>query len=175
MIPPVTVVVDGRTIAASQQAMLAGGIVVAPAQPFLRDIAPTIVADRARGTLTLSRNGDTVTVTVGSRLARVGGAGVLLPIAPYLRDGVVVIPLAAVARALGSSAAFEGASKTLRIALPPTAPLGTPSPYAPIPGGPSPLPVRVDPTPAPRATTPGSPVPRRTPIEADPSLPAGHP
>jgi hypothetical protein len=150
----VTIVVNGALVIGSTPAVLRGGVVMAPLDPYVRTLAtaispasdPHIVVQRARRSLRLR---------LGSREIESGSALELVPIAPFLRDGTLYVPLAVVARALGGTVAYDGRGHTLAIAFPET-------PLATLPTG---LPTFAPtPTPAPVPTISGIPKPRRTPI-----------
>jgi hypothetical protein len=167
----VEVVVDGHAVAASQPAVLVAGTVVAPVDPYLRRIATTIVVDPDRGTIAFARGDASGVVRLGHSAARMGSVPVALPIAPFLRDGQPVIPLAALARALGAAVTFDARSKTLSVVLPNPKPIATLPPYVPIPGAPPPSPFRVDTRASPHPAATWTPQPRRTPISTAPSEP----
>jgi hypothetical protein len=152
----VTVVIDGRRVDASEGARLERGVVVAPLDPFVRDVAERITNDGPEGP------GRGYTIVRGSRRIsiRIPGAGA--------RDDVAAetpfVPLAAIARALGASVDYDARSRTIVIAT--TAePLVTMTPfatYAPPPGPRVTFAPKETPAPVPVVT--GIPHPRRTPI-----------
>lgn len=167
--PTVDVILDGTAIVASQPALVSGGAVLAPLQPYLVGIADRISIDPSAGTITFERADATVTVTLGDRRARVGSGTVTLPIAPYLRDGSPIIPLAAVARGLGLTVEYDARSRLVSMATPGAAPISTLAPFVPVPGA-SPFPTpRAEASPTPRPVVTGIPRPRRTPIEVNDS------
>ncbi|MDQ2908648.1 MAG: stalk domain-containing protein [Candidatus Eremiobacteraeota bacterium] len=103
--------------------------------------------------------------------ALAGATAVRLPIAPYLRAGEPIIPLAAVARALGADVTYEPATHTIDIETRASA-LATPTPFATWSPPPGELPTftpHETPTPAP--TVSGIPEPRRTPLLVTPPAP----
>jgi hypothetical protein len=160
----VTVLVDGALVDGSVAARLCGDVVVAPLAPYLGRIANRIVVDPNGERIVFERNGRSVAVRVGSSVISSGGIRRPLPIAPYLRAGEPLIPLAAVARALGASVDYDATSRTVNVATIPE-PLAslTPDPsYTP----PSPplTTFTPNPTPAPKVEITGIPKPRRTPI-----------
>lgn len=170
--PPVAVVLDGREIASSQPALLRAGAVVVPLDPYLRRLASQIVVDPAGKTITFVRANNAVTVTLGERSATVGQSAVELPIAPYLRDGLPIIPLGPVARGLGFTVTFDGRSHVVSISSQPQdAPLATMTPYVPQAGASPFATPRIDDTPTPRPSVTGIPWPRRTPIEVRDTTP----
>ncbi|GAC1301972.1 MAG: hypothetical protein NVSMB19_10720 [Vulcanimicrobiaceae bacterium] len=166
----VTVFVDGRPVEAATDARLVAGVVVAPLGPFVRDIADRIETSADGERFLIARGDRTIELRLGSNRARNGTVAEALPIAPYLRAGRTIIPLAVVARALGATVTYDARAHVLRIATE-EAPLATltPVPYvAPPPGS---VPTFAPPsTPAPRPTVTGIPKPRRTPVlvEGDP-------
>ena len=165
---PVDVVLDGRLVLGSQSARVSAGVVEAPLDPYVRDLATTIVIAGRR--ITLGRSDRTFVLFLGSRHGRVGTTATTLPIAPYLRAGATIIPLAATARALGATVRYEAASHTVTIETTPL-PLTTftPSPRNVPDAGPF---ATFSPTstPLPQPSVTGIPMPRRTPILIDPSL-----
>ena len=166
MIPAaVAVVFDGTEIVASRPAALQDGTVVVPLDPYLRRLSGRIATDPVTGSITLYRGDEAVAIALGNRTARVGGRAVQLPIAPYLRDGDPIIPLAVVARGLGLTVFYDGRSRVVTIASGSASPLATMTPYVIEPGATPFAAPRIDATPAPLPTVSGIPRPRRTPIE----------
>ncbi len=158
----VTVLIEGTPVEGSTPARLCDDVVVAPLAPYLRDVADRIQIDDDRGIIVVERAGRSISIAIGSSVLRSGAASSGLPIAPYLRAGEPVIPLAAVARALGARVDF--ASKTMSIAWEP-APLVSATPDAAYTPPPGPLDTFTpQPTPAPKVVVTGVPRPRRTPI-----------
>jgi hypothetical protein len=89
----------------------------------------------------------------------------ILPIAPYVREARIVIPLAAVARALGATVTYDGKAGLLSILTPPPPLLATLPPYLPEEPLPQPRPTFTPtPEPQPHPTVSEIPEPRRTPI-----------
>jgi hypothetical protein len=147
----VNVILNGCLLVSSQPAKVNGGVVFAPIDPFARRLADRIDVDMAHRSVRIAR----------------GERSITLPIAPYVREEEIVIPLAMVARALGGEITFEGWRATLAIVIPSPTPLATMTPYAP----PSPMPspeatFTPTPIPTPLPTVIGTPQPRRTPISA---------
>jgi N-acetylmuramoyl-L-alanine amidase len=161
----VSVLINGVLVAASSPAELLGGTVAAPVDPYVGTIARRVTIDGS-GRLTFERDGRCLQAALGSRMAEADRIPAPLPIAPYLRDGRVIIPLASVARALGADVRYDGRTRTLEIETRPR-PLATMTPFVSWSPPPGPLATFTpNPTPAPatRATAGGTPRPRRTPI-----------
>lgn len=159
--------IDGRLVEGSTPARLRGGVIEAPVAPYVRELAKRIERQAAGGRLSFERDGRSLTVVLGSAVALNGNETERLPIAPYLRGGQTIVPLAAVARALGASVEYDPVAHTMHIQLPAAAPLATLAPAAagtllPSPEA-SPAPAATfAPTPVPANS--GIPRPRRTPI-----------
>lgn len=165
----VTVVLDGRTIDASQPARIAGGVTVAPLVPFVRDFADRIER---------SSDGSRVRIVRGERDVVVRIAAFPCSDSSDMRASFIVacvpldtveIPLAAVARALGASVSYDARARTLAIVLVP-GPIATLTavPYVrPAPGTVATFAPTSSPMPRPIVT--GIPRPRRTPILVDSS------
>jgi hypothetical protein len=164
----VTVVISGRRIDASHAARLRAGVVVAPLVPFVREIAERIDGDGSGRRFVVVRGDHHVAIALGSRAARVDDAPALLPVAPFARAGTTYVPLAALARALGGTVAYDAPSHTFAVTLIP-APIAAMTPTVNYTPPPAPL-YTFTPksTPQPQATVTGIPHPRRTPIEVDP-------
>jgi hypothetical protein len=144
---------DGRFIVSSTPAVVERGIVFAPLDPFGRALANRIDIDVSRRTIRFMRGDRFIVLPI-------------LPIAPYVRDEPIVIPLALVARALGATVTYSGgAGRFLAITSPPPSMLATLPPYVPTSLPPQPGPTFTPtPEPMPRPTVTGIPQPRRTPI-----------
>jgi hypothetical protein len=143
---PVTIVVDGRPLAAYVCAYLYAGRVLAPARPLL-----TQVADR------LWFDGDVLVVERGTRRVRVlvgpGSRGRLDAL--YVTAGPVL-------RAIGADVRYDSADRRMTVRSP-LRTLVSPTPFNPL--LPSPPPQEVfspSPVATPRAVWTGSPLPRRT-------------
>ncbi len=166
----VTVLLDGRPVEASTPAVLAGGTIVAPLDPFVRRLARRIEYDPSNRSILIVGDGRTARLAIGDRVLRGDERPEGLPIAPFLRDGQPQIPLAAVARALGATVSYDARSHTLEIIEAPPPELASPLPQSVPPGIPratfTPQPVS---TPRPLVT--GVPQVRRTPVWERPSLP----
>jgi hypothetical protein len=161
----VTVLVNGSLVAASMPATLVAGTVAAPIEPFAQTIARRITTDSEHGRITFERDGRCLTVALGSRSAQSGRSSRALPIAPYLRDGRVIIPLAATARALGAAVYYNASARRVEIQLPAPSPLASMRPDRSWTPPPPPLATFAPSSaPAPAASVTGVPHPRRTPV-----------
>jgi hypothetical protein len=166
----VTVLIDGRPIDSSVPAVLSGGTITAPLDPFVRRLAGRIEYDPSTGAIRIARDGRTAELAIGDRTLRGDSKNATLPIAPFLRDGEPQIPLAAVARALGAIVSYDARSRTIEILEPPPAELVSPAP-AVVPAGPPRATFAPQAIATPRPVVTGLPQPRRTPVSERPSQP----
>ena len=150
--PVVSIVIDGILIASSMPALLEQGTVFAPVDPFARALAERIEVDPSRRTIRFTRGARSITLEI-------------LPIGPYVPAYPLVIPLAAVARALGTTVNYDAKYALLAIISPPSSQPATMPPYVAQPPLPQPGPT-FTPTPEPQPTLAVTPMPqpRRTPI-----------
>jgi hypothetical protein len=163
----VTVLIDGVLVDGSVAARMRDGVVVAPLAPYLTTIAERIESDPGGERFVFARGARSISVALGSRVARAGASVEELPVAPFLHGEETFVPLAMVARALGGDVAFDTATKTLSVGFEPE-PLATLAPAGPWTPGPGPYETfapMATPAPAPRST--GIPRPRRTPLVID--------
>lgn len=148
-----TVLIDGRPLAAYVGAYVAGGRVFAPVSPLL-----TRLADR------VWFEGNTLVIERGGRRVRV-------QLAPPLADELNGTYVAAgpILRALGASVRYEPSGHRLIVKLPSRIILASPTPFNPAAASAPPSAV-FTPTPAstPRPLWTGSPLPRRTPLPLPP-------
>ncbi len=146
---PVTVLLDGKPLAAYVRAYVAAGRVFVPVDPVL-----TRVADR------LWFEGDTLVIQRGARRVRVR----LAPSYPSDLDAAYVAAAPAL-RGLGAVLRYDPAARRLDVRLPQDAQVASPTPFNP--ALPTAAPSAVF-TPAPQASPrpawTGSPLPRRTPL-----------
>jgi hypothetical protein len=156
LFPPdvsVTVLVDGRPLAAYVRAYESDGRVYAPVAPLL-----TRLADR------FWFEGDTLHIERAGR-------GVSVRLEPRFRgelDGTYV-PAGPVLRALGAAVRYDPSARRLAVTLPKERALASPSPFDPSQRGVAPNPVFTPVAPpTPRPVWTGSPLPRRTALPYPP-------
>jgi hypothetical protein len=172
----VIVILNGAIVASAPPAQLVFGVVMAPLAPVVTRFTQRAVL--AGDTITLVRNERTCVLRVGSDALTCDGVARTLPVAPFGRDGIAFVPLAAVARALGGVAAYDPHTRIVALDMPPETALNTPAAFDP--NAPQATPTVIfTPSPIPLPSTPrplesGSPLPRRTAIPAIPSRVPGN-
>jgi hypothetical protein len=169
MTAAVLILLNGAVVASVPPARLLFGRVMAPVTA-----AVTRWSDRTAvegNTITIERDGRRCVLRVAVDALNCDGRERASGVAPFGRAGVAFVPLAAVVRALGGSAAYDARTRTLALDFPPARTLERPTPFDAAAAAVTPLPV---PAQAPTAAPPGpltlgSPLPRRTAIPAVPS------
>jgi hypothetical protein len=150
---PVTVILDGRPLAAYVRAYIAGGRVYAPVAPLI-----TRLADR------IWFEGDTLVVERDGRSVRVR----LAP-SPGQRFDAAYVPAGATLRALGASVRYDASRHRLLVSTPMRGGVASPTPFDAAAPEVAPSAVFTTvPPPTPRPVWSGSPLPRRTPLPAPP-------
>lgn len=145
---PVTVVVDGRFLAAYASAFVAGGRVFVPVDPLLTRLADRIYYEGT--TLVVERGGRRIRVAMAP--VRAGLSGVYVMAAPILA-------------ALGATVRYDARERVLFIRTASGEVLVTPTPFNGALPSPPPAPVFTpEPVATPRPIWTGSPLPRRTPL-----------
>jgi len=175
MLAAIILVLNGAFLPTTPAPRRLFGYVMVPLVPVVARIADRVTV-----------NGDDVMLVRGTHdcIFRVGspafrcddGAPRSAGVAPFARDGIVFVPIGAVARALGGSVLADARSGAVEIAMPPHWAVVTPAPFDP--NAPHVVPTQVF-TPQPGPPTPqvmvsGDPRPRRTALPATPSrVPGG--
>jgi hypothetical protein len=156
----VTVVVNGSIVPSAAPARIFAGRVVAPLTPIVVRLASRAAYEAAAARIVVERDGVRIVVPV-----------------VFVEHDMPFAALGPLVRAIGGSAVFDTATKTLSIDLPPAPQIATPPPYDP--GAPRVEPTTVftlaPPPPTPRAVETGLPRPRRTAIPVLPSQPVAPP
>ncbi|MBE3598687.1 MAG: copper amine oxidase N-terminal domain-containing protein [Limnochordaceae bacterium] len=106
--------VDGRPVPGDQGAYMVNGTLMLPAR-VLEQAGATLRWDARTKTATLARDGHQARATVGQAWLAAGGKRVLMPQPPELVDGQLMVPIRAVAQALGITVRWDG--KTGRVDL----------------------------------------------------------
>lgn len=160
LFPPtqaITIILDGRPVAAYARPFAQGGRAFAPIRPFI-----TALADR------VWYDGNVLVIAIHGRVARVYLSAANEPLAGAY---VAIAPLM---RALGEQVWYDANLRAVEIATPPACAVASARPYNPNAPTVSPRSVFTpNPTPTQRPVWTGSPEPRRTAIPITETLPPG--
>jgi hypothetical protein len=123
----VTVVVNGQPVAFTQPPIERTGRVFVPLRGVFEHLGASVVY--ANGQINATGSGRTISLTIGSTQATVGGHPELLDVAPFVVSDTTYVPLRFVSQALGASVNWNDSTSTVTInaAGPPQPP--QPPPY----------------------------------------------
>jgi N-acetylmuramoyl-L-alanine amidase len=106
--------INDREVSLPFPAEVQNGVLVAPLSPLIRAFGGSVAWDaRAMALTAVGISGLTVRLTVGQDRAESGDTAWDLPVAPTLRDGTFVGPVAAVLRAIGAYVKEDDSRQTL--------------------------------------------------------------
>lgn len=74
--------------------------------------------DKDSGTIVISKDTNSVTMTIGSKTVTYNGETETVPAAPKVIKGVTYVPAQVLARGLGASLEFDSSNHSLMITLP---------------------------------------------------------
>jgi len=112
-----TVEVDGVEVEFADQGplMVAGGTVMVPVRGVFEHMGFTPSWDGATGVATLTSDDTTVIIPAGGTTITVNGETITPAVPPLMLNGRIMLPLRAVAEALGATPQWDGETQTARI------------------------------------------------------------
>jgi Copper amine oxidase N-terminal domain len=131
----VTVVVDGQAVQFDQPPVVRAGRVFVPLRGVFERLGASVVY--SKGQINATAHGTSVSLTIGSLQATVGGREETLDVAPFLVGERTLVPLRFVASALGASVNWNDSTSTVTIAGRNRQPGGGGPPPAPPPPTPA--------------------------------------
>ncbi|NSW58037.1 MAG: hypothetical protein HPY44_18690 [Armatimonadetes bacterium] len=110
------VVIPAQAQESMPYALLSRGTSLVPFRPVFEYLGATV--DYVDGKATATRRGTIVELTVGSKIARIGGKPVRLSTAPRIVDYTLYVPLRFVSEALGAEVEYAGDGRSVHITAP---------------------------------------------------------
>lgn len=110
----VTVVVNGRPVQFDQPPVVQAGRVFVPLRGVFERLGASVVY--SNGQINATAHGTSVSLTIGSLQATVGGRQETLDVAPFLVGERTLVPLRFVASALGATVNWNDSTSTVTIA-----------------------------------------------------------
>jgi len=110
---PVTIVVNGQTMNFSQPPIERAGRVFVPLRGIFEQLGASVVY--ASGQINATAHGRTVSLSIGSTQATVGGQPTTLDVAPFIVGSVTFVPLRFISQALGASVSWNDSTSTVII------------------------------------------------------------
>ena len=134
---------QGRVLAA----LVRGGTLLIPLRSMFEQMGATVSYDAASKTVTVSKAGAEVKVTVGKPEVVINGESRPLDVAPIIYQGVILVPVRVISEGMGAYVQWVPDRRLVVVRyIPPTPP---PTPAPPPPAPPPPPPPPPSPTPAP--------------------------
>jgi hypothetical protein len=109
----VTVVVNGQTMNFAQPPIVRTGRVFVPLRGVFQQLGASVVY--ANGEINATGGGRTISLTIGSTQATVGGHPELLDVAPFVVSETTYVPLRFVSQALGATVNWNDSTSTVTI------------------------------------------------------------
>jgi hypothetical protein len=137
----VTVIVNGQQMNFTQPPIERAGRVFVPLRGVFEQLGASVVY--SNGQINATGNGRTISLTIGSTQATVGGQPTTMDVAPFIVGATTYVPLRFISQALGASVNWDNSTSTVTInggtqAPPPGRPV--PPPPRPVPPPPRPVP-----------------------------------
>lgn len=125
-----TVTVDGRTLEFDVPPRVEQGTTLVPLRGIFEALGASVAWDGTTQTVTASKGGTQIQLTIGSNTAYKNGTPVTLSVPGKVVGGSTVVPLRFVSEALGASVAWDASTQMITITSPSTSPLAVSSvPY----------------------------------------------
>lgn len=125
----VNVIVNGQAMNFTQPPIVRSGRVFVPLRGVFEQLGASVVY--SNGQINATGNGRSISLTIGSTQATVGGQPETLDVAPFIVGATTFVPLRFVSQALGASVNWNDSTSTVTIAGGAPAP----PPPQPVPGG----------------------------------------
>ncbi len=111
----ISVILDGSQLAFDSPPVIKQGTTLVPLRAIFEALEATVEWDGATKTVTASKEGTTIRLTIGSTVAYKNGGPVQLTVPGQLINGRTMVPLRFISEALGAQVSWEGATKTITI------------------------------------------------------------
>lgn len=109
--------VNGYDLPTDVAPVLRRGRTLVPVRAVAEALGAEVAWNAETRTVTLSRNGRSVSLTIDEPIARIDGAEVELDVPGTLIQGRTMVPLRFVGRALGAEVAWDAGTRTARVTL----------------------------------------------------------
>ena len=109
----VTVIVNGQTMSFDQPPIVRNGRVFVPLRGIFEQLGASVVY--ANGQINATGNGRTISLTIGSTQATVGGQSQILDVAPFVVGSRTLVPLRFIAQSLGAAVDWNDSTSTVTI------------------------------------------------------------
>ncbi|NOU92779.1 VWA domain-containing protein [Paenibacillus sp. LMG 31456] len=111
--PNIQVFIGGQKQAYEQPPVNLSGSVLVPLRAIFESLGAKVEWESSSQTVTATREGRTILLTIGSNIAYVNGAPITLNVAPQLINGNTMVPVRFVSEALGGIVKWDETSKSV--------------------------------------------------------------
>lgn len=108
-------IVDGKTFKSSECAVMHSGVLFVPAKQVASKMRLKLHYDPAGKRVKLMKGADYVIFFVGKRQVSANGSRTFVPVAPFVRNGMIYAPLMIFDRYFSSVSSFDGKKRILRV------------------------------------------------------------
>jgi len=116
----ITVLVDGRAVAADVQPILEQGRVLIPLRVVMEELGAEVSFDDSTKTVQVTQTGTLLRLPIGGKSAQLNGSPVQLDVPAKVSGGRTLVPLRFVSQVLGCAVDWQDSSKTVAITSPQT-------------------------------------------------------
>lgn len=113
--PKISVLVDGRSIAADVPPFIENGRTLVPVRALAESLGAKVIWEERKKTITIEAEGKKVKLQIGNRLASSDGRTTVMEVAPRILQGRAFVPLRFVSEHLGAAVKWDGNTGTARI------------------------------------------------------------
>lgn len=108
----ITLKIDGQTVSSTVAPVVSSGTTLVPLRVVTEYLGADVSWNQTKKQATVKTAAYTVVFTIGSTSYTVNGSAKTLSVAPQLISGSTMIPIRAVAEAIGADVSYDSASKT---------------------------------------------------------------
>ncbi|MET3507809.1 L,D-transpeptidase family protein [Halalkalibacter oceani] len=130
LVPPISVYVDGKKLAVSQDPFMKDNRVLVPMRSIFNALGASVAWNAQTKTVTATKNGRKIELTIDSKRAKIDGRTHMLDVAPTISGQQTFVPTRFVSEALGASVKWDGKKRIVSL-LSPAKPAPQPDPATP--------------------------------------------
>ncbi|MDQ6421984.1 stalk domain-containing protein [Paenibacillus sp. LHD-117] len=111
----ISVVLDGSKLSFDVQPQTVSGRTVVPYRTLAEKVGAKVSWDQKTKKITVAKGTKTVELTLNSKTAKLNGTSVTLDVAPFVKNGVTLVPLRFIGESLGLWVSWNGSTKTVSL------------------------------------------------------------
>lgn len=118
LLPPIKVQVDGKAIHVSADPFMRDNRILVPMRSIFNALGASVTWNAQTKTVTASKDGKNIQLTIGSKRAKINGQTYLLDVTPSIENNHTFVPTRFVSEALGATVQWNKASRTVSLTTP---------------------------------------------------------